>query len=204
MSEKCWLIKNKWNHDQNTLMICLIWVYIGSRNFRLKTVAAKVLIIMPSKNTTSQQRRYNVAATSWRCSDVVATLCVCWVSRCGDRSYSLLFASKYVVADIFLICIRCTQSFHRVESFCTQLNMLLYDRNSRENCHFQAFHKGCQYNIFCRLIVIWLKYCWRWIRKIHSIIATDKRRYPHNILLISPQKTTQVDVLIGSAPARRF
>ena len=32
----------------------------------------------PSKHTTSQERRYNVAATSWRCIDVVGTLCVCW------------------------------------------------------------------------------------------------------------------------------
>ena len=35
-------------------------------------------LYQPSKHTTSQQRRYNVAATSWRCSDVVTTLCVCW------------------------------------------------------------------------------------------------------------------------------
>ena len=28
---------------------------------------------LPSKHTTSQRRRYNVAATSWRCSDVVTT-----------------------------------------------------------------------------------------------------------------------------------
>ena len=28
----------------------------------------------PGKHTTSQKRRYNVAATSWRCSDVVTTL----------------------------------------------------------------------------------------------------------------------------------
>ena len=34
----------------------------------------------PSKRTASHQRRYNVAATSWRCSDVVTTLCVCWNS----------------------------------------------------------------------------------------------------------------------------
>ena len=27
--------------------------------------------LLPSKHTTSQQRRYNVAATSWHCSDVV-------------------------------------------------------------------------------------------------------------------------------------
>ena len=32
-----------------------------------------------SKHTLSQQRRYNVAATSWRCSDVVTMLCVCLV-----------------------------------------------------------------------------------------------------------------------------
>ena len=31
---------------------------------------------VPSKHTTSQQRCYNVAATSWRYNDVVATLCV--------------------------------------------------------------------------------------------------------------------------------
>ena len=29
-----------------------------------------------SKHTMSHQRRYNVAATSWRCSDVVKTLCL--------------------------------------------------------------------------------------------------------------------------------
>ena len=35
-------------------------------------------------NITSQQRRYHVAATSWRCSDVVTMFlrrCVCWVNQ---------------------------------------------------------------------------------------------------------------------------
>ena len=34
----------------------------------------------PGKHTASQKRRYNVAVTSRRCNDVVATLCVCWES----------------------------------------------------------------------------------------------------------------------------
>ena len=33
---------------------------------------------IPSKHLTSQERRYKISATSRRCSDVVATLCVCW------------------------------------------------------------------------------------------------------------------------------
>ena len=35
--------------------------------------------LVPSKHLTSQERRYSVAATSRRCSDAVATLCVCWI-----------------------------------------------------------------------------------------------------------------------------
>ena len=34
---------------------------------------------LSNKHTTSHQRRYNIAATSWRCSDFVTTLCIYWV-----------------------------------------------------------------------------------------------------------------------------
>ena len=33
-------------------------------------------VLVPDKHVTSQQRRYNVAATSRRCSDVVTTLLI--------------------------------------------------------------------------------------------------------------------------------
>ena len=36
------------------------------------------ILYQPSKHTTSPQRRYNVAATSRNCCDVVVTLCVYW------------------------------------------------------------------------------------------------------------------------------
>ena len=54
-----------------------------------------ILLFLPSKHTTSQQRRYNVAATSRRCSDVVTTLFVRCVFakeakyKCRDLGKSL-------------------------------------------------------------------------------------------------------------------
>ena len=41
------------------------------------TLKGKTLL-PPSKHTPLQERRYNVAATSRRCIDVIGTLCVCW------------------------------------------------------------------------------------------------------------------------------
>ena len=51
----------------------------------------------PNKHTTSQERRYNVAATSRRCSDVVTTLlrhCV-FAGRIPKYSNSFLRADVY-------------------------------------------------------------------------------------------------------------
>ena len=48
---------------------------------------------LPSKHTTSQKRRYNVAATSWRCSDVVTTL----LRRCVFAGYCVFHMLKITI-----------------------------------------------------------------------------------------------------------
>ena len=45
---------------------------------------------IPSKHTTSQQRRCNVTTLQRRCNDVVRTLCVCWVYILEGLNYTLL------------------------------------------------------------------------------------------------------------------
>ena len=49
---------------------------------------------IPSKHTTSQESRYNVAATSRRCNDVVATLCVRWLNKSTYQLVMLFGGNK--------------------------------------------------------------------------------------------------------------
>ena len=69
--------------------------------------------LLPSKHTTSQKRRYNVAATSRRCSDVVATLCVCWVDC------ALIGVCAVILSNTVLLSIRGVHvSMHYSQLFC--------------------------------------------------------------------------------------
>ena len=47
------------------------------------------LLTLPTKHTTSLQRRCNVTTLQRRCKDVDATLCVCWVSNLHVKSTTL-------------------------------------------------------------------------------------------------------------------
>ena len=82
-----------------------IYQYLASifATFSIKVI--RIFIIhrhdnhLPSKHTRSQERHYNVAATSRRCSDVVTTLLRCCVFAGlvnGAHDHSLfLFDRKY-------------------------------------------------------------------------------------------------------------
>ena len=55
------------------------------------------LFFMFTINPANTQRRYNVAATSRRCSDVVATLCVYWIKNHKGEKH----APTCLVFDIY-------------------------------------------------------------------------------------------------------
>ena len=68
-----------WIKDHEMFKSHCLWknktTHLSSSHFDIANIPQGAL---SSQHTTSQQRRYNVPATSWRCSDFVTTLCVCW------------------------------------------------------------------------------------------------------------------------------
>ena len=64
------VVKHQYNQTFNTE---------ETHNIMNKKMSREIAYLLtPSKHLSSQERRYNVAATSRRCNDVIATLCVCW------------------------------------------------------------------------------------------------------------------------------
>ena len=62
-----------------------------------KRCASDILVEGYSQAPANTQRRYNVAATSRRCSDVDATLCLCWANctECADQRLKSGFESSH-------------------------------------------------------------------------------------------------------------
>ena len=56
--------------------LCVCGLYVA---FFLSLFCLYFLLLLPSKYTTSQQRRCNVVTLQRRYNDVPATFCVCWV-----------------------------------------------------------------------------------------------------------------------------
>ena len=77
----------------------------------------------------SEQRRYNVAATSWRCSDVVTTLCVCW-------------EGAFNVGDL----ITKTRLFKYIENLASK-NWKFSDKKNSDIFHIAAQNIDCGYSL---------------------------------------------------------
>ena len=64
-----------------------------------------IIIVIPyflqylSGHPANTQRRYNVAAMSWRCSDIATTLCVCWAAQVLIRLRFRLVILRYWPSD---------------------------------------------------------------------------------------------------------
>ena len=135
------------------------------------TVTVSSSTKVPSKSTTSQERRYNVAETSRccsetslqrrcnattlqrRCNDVVATLCVCWVLHLLlTLKAPITAAADDFLIYIFFLSFRKNQAAHFIDSCESQI---LFSMKKIKNVCCYNFGRRLTHN-YCRLLCLLL------------------------------------------------